>query len=58
MSEPQVLTANEARVVALLRELKANKGHGQLLIEVRDGLESLFKPTPYELPPDRREPRR
>lgn len=53
MSEPIVLTPNESRTIELLREIKANRGHGQLLVEVRDGMESLFKPMPYELPPDR-----
>ena len=48
-----ILTDNEMRVVELLRELKANRGHGTLRIEVRDGNESLFRQEQSELPPMR-----
>lgn len=47
------LTENEARVVELLREMKASRGHGTLRVEVRDGLESLLRPEYSELPPER-----
>lgn len=51
-----VLTENERRAVELLRELKLNErsgGNGTLRVEVRQGLEVLFEPTPRELPPER-----
>jgi len=53
MSVTMILTENEARAIALLRDLKANRGHGTLRIEVRDGLESLYRPERSELPPMR-----
>ncbi len=53
MSEPITLTPNECQAIELLRSLKANKGHGTLRIEVRDGMETLFRPEPSVLPIDR-----
>jgi hypothetical protein len=53
MSKTFILSANEARVIELLRELKVG-GHGTLRIEVRDGIESLFRPERSELPPVRK----
>lgn len=48
MSEPIVLTPNESQVIELLRAIKANRGHGQLNIEVRDGMEMTpIKATQY-----------
>lgn len=52
------LSPNEAYAIELLRQLKANKGHGVLRIDVRDGLESLFRPESALQPPDRRPPAR
>lgn len=54
MSEPIVLTPNEFQVIELLRELKANRGHGQMLLEVRDGMElTPIKVTQYVQTVDR-----
>ncbi len=53
MSQTFVLTLNEARVIELLREIKANRGHGSLKIDIRDGIESLFRPEYNETPPMR-----
>lgn len=47
------LTANEWRVVELLRSIRENGGHGELRVEVRGGIEVLFDPTRRELPPER-----
>lgn len=47
------LTPNECRAVELLRELKQNKGHGTLRIEITAGMESLFRSERSELAPIR-----
>ena len=34
-----ILTPNESQIIAELRMLKENGGHGKLEVEVRDGIE-------------------
>lgn len=56
MSEPLTLTPNEARIIELLRVIKANNGHGQLTVKVTAGMETLFEPMRSEKPPERQKP--
>ena len=43
MSEPIIMTPNERRVIELLRELKSDRGHGTLRVEITAGVETLVK---------------
>lgn len=56
MSEPLTLTPNEARVIELLRSIKANNGHGQIVVKITAGMETLFEPMRSEKPPERPKP--
>lgn len=54
---PREIDDNEWRVVELLREVKSRQqwhGHGDVLVTIVDGVETLYEPTPRELPPLRR----
>lgn len=53
MSEPMILTPNEKQTIELLRSIKANRGHGELRVVVREGIETQFVPSPSIIPVER-----
>lgn len=51
--DPKAITANEWRILDLVRELKARPQHSTLRVEIKDHWEVLYEPLLRELPPER-----